>query len=103
MSDFSEEMQESDTEGNNEKVTEKMSNFSEIQKSDTEGGNNETVPQGKEQDPLLKEIESEISRAVDFSHVSSQVCSWYYVLWSIYGSIIIVFIIFVVRHIYTLH
>ncbi|KAK1403725.1 hypothetical protein POM88_003330 [Heracleum sosnowskyi] len=96
--DVSEEIRESGTEDDNEKITaEEISDSSEeIQKSDEKAtewiadftvdmatqyteiqetepeGNNETVPDGKEQNTLLKEIESEISHALDFSRVSSQ-------------------------------
>lgn len=76
ISEFCDEIQKSD-----KKATERVSNFSkdrapndrEIQKTEPEG-NNEKVPDGKEQNRLLEEIESEISRAVDLSCVSSQVC-----------------------------
>lgn len=92
---MSDDIWESDTGGNNdekivadkisdfcdEKATERISNFfedmatndREIQKTEPEG-NNEKVPDGKEKNRLLEEIESEISRAVDLSRVSSQVC-----------------------------
>lgn len=86
ISDFSENIQEIDTEGDDDKATETMSDLSEsiatdnaeIMKSGTEG-DNEIVSDGKElQDPiLLKELEYEISRALDFSRVSRQVCFWY--------------------------
>ncbi|KAL1821842.1 hypothetical protein DCAR_0418269 [Daucus carota subsp. sativus] len=67
-------------EGYNDKASEKMSDFSEalatdnaeIQKSENEERNNERVPDGKEQDQLRKEIESEISRVLDFCRLSCQ-------------------------------
>lgn len=81
ISDFSDEIQKTD-----EKAAERISNFSndmathetEIENTEPEGNNETVADHGKEQNPLLKEIELEISRAVDFSHVSSQVCFWYY-------------------------
>lgn len=68
ISDFSEEIQSKATEMISHISEEMATHDTEIQKTEPEGNN----PDGKEQNPLLKEIESEILLALDFSRVSSQ-------------------------------